>query len=81
MALTDLFQQRYGDPSLNPDLPWNDLPWNDLPWNDLPNDMLASLLSHRSIRAYKPDPLPTGTLELLVAAAQSASTSSGSAIS
>ena len=34
------------------------------------------MLGHRSVRAYKPDPLPPGTLERLIAAAQSASTSS-----
>lgn len=34
------------------------------------------LLQHRSVRAYRPDPLPPGTLEALVAAAQSAATSS-----
>jgi nitroreductase len=37
---------------------------------------LTTLLSHRSIRAYLSKPLPAGTLELLVTAAQSASTSS-----
>lgn len=37
---------------------------------------LATLLSHRSIRAYQPDPLPPNTLETLIAAAQSAATSS-----
>jgi nitroreductase len=42
------------------------------PWNDT----IAFLLSHRTIRAYKPDPLPAGTLETLIAAASSASTSS-----
>jgi len=42
------------------------------PWNDV----IASLLMHRSVRGYKPDPLPTGTLETLIAAAQSAATSS-----
>jgi nitroreductase len=42
------------------------------PWND----HLALLLSHRSIRGYRPDALPTSTLETLVAAAQSAATSS-----
>lgn len=42
------------------------------PWNDV----IANLLNHRSVRAYKPDPLPAGTLERLIAAAQSASTSS-----
>lgn len=40
------------------------------------NDVLAQLLAHRSVRAYLPDPLPEGTIETLVAAAQSASTSS-----
>ena len=42
------------------------------PWNDV----IASLLEHRSVRAYRPDPLPPGTLETLVAAASSAATSS-----
>jgi nitroreductase len=42
------------------------------PWND----HIALLLSHRSIRGYRPDALPAGTLETLVAAAQSAATSS-----
>lgn len=42
------------------------------PWNDV----IASLLMHRSVRGYRPDPLPTGTLETLIAAAQSAATSS-----
>lgn len=42
------------------------------PWNDT----LALLLNHRSIRGYRPDPLPMGTLETLIAAAQSAATSS-----
>lgn len=42
------------------------------PWNEV----IASLLSHRSVRGYKPDALPAGTLETLVAAAQSAASSS-----
>jgi nitroreductase len=42
------------------------------PWND----HIAPLLSHRSIRGYRPDALPPGTLETLIAAAQSAATSS-----
>ncbi len=42
------------------------------PWNE----HIALLLSHRSIRGYRPDALPAGTLETLVAAAQSAATSS-----
>lgn len=42
------------------------------PWNE----HIALLLSHRSIRGYRPDALPVGTLETIVAAAQSAATSS-----
>ncbi|WLC10638.1 nitroreductase family protein [Bradyrhizobium elkanii USDA 94] len=37
---------------------------------------MANLLAHRSVRAYRPDPLPPRTLETLVAAAQSAPSSS-----
>jgi nitroreductase len=33
---------------------------------------LSLLLSHRSVRGYRPDALPSATLETLVAAAQSA---------
>ncbi len=40
------------------------------------NETIEVLLSHRSVRAYLTDPLPAGTLEAIVAAAQSASTSS-----
>jgi len=40
------------------------------------NDVIAGLLAHRSVRAYLPDPLPAGTVETLVAAAQSAASSS-----
>ncbi|WP_206243868.1 NADPH-dependent oxidoreductase [Novosphingobium terrae] len=40
------------------------------------NETLDTLLSHRSVRAFRPDPLADGVLELIVAAAQSASTSS-----
>ena len=54
---------RYGAPGDGlPDGPWN--------------AVLASLLAHRSVRAFRPDPAPPGTLETLVAAAQSAATSS-----
>lgn len=41
-----------------------------------PNAVIATLLNHRSVRAYAPDALPPGTLATLVAAAQSAATSS-----
>ncbi|MEC5397774.1 NADPH-dependent oxidoreductase [Uliginosibacterium sp. H1] len=40
------------------------------------NPVLETLLSHRSVRAFLPDALPAGTLEWLIAAAQSASSSS-----
>ncbi|MBW4445357.1 MAG: NADPH-dependent oxidoreductase [Spirirestis rafaelensis WJT71-NPBG6] len=59
---SELLNHRYGINAINTDIPGN--------------DCISSLLSHRSIRAYKSDALPAGTLETLVAAAQSASTSS-----
>lgn len=59
---TELVRSRYGQSEFNLDIDWN--------------DCLTTLLSHRSIRAYLPDALPPGTLELLVATAQSAATSS-----
>jgi len=40
------------------------------------NEVLASLLGHRSVRTFLPDALDAGVLELLIAAAQSAPTSS-----
>jgi nitroreductase len=40
------------------------------------NEVLETIVNHRSVRGFLPDALPHGTLELLVAAAQSASTSS-----
>jgi nitroreductase len=42
------------------------------PWNAT----LDLLLSHRSVRGYRADALPAGTLETMIAAAQSAATSS-----
>jgi nitroreductase len=42
------------------------------PWNDV----IASLLAHRSVRGFKSDALAQGTLETIIAAAQSAATSS-----
>lgn len=39
------------------------------------NDVVRLLARHRSVRSYRPDPLPEGVLEVLVTAAQSASTS------
>ena len=58
----DALAQRYGADALPPAGPWN--------------ETIASMLDHRSVRGYKPDPVPSGTLETLIAAAQSAATSS-----
>ena len=54
--------KRYGDGSIPAVGPWN--------------ETIAGLLQHRSVRSYRPDPLPAGTLETMIAAAQSAATSS-----
>ncbi len=54
--------RRYGAEAVPPVGPWN--------------EVIASLLDHRSVRGYKPDPPPQRTLETLLAAAQSAATSS-----
>ncbi|CAD5249471.1 NADPH-dependent oxidoreductase [Bosea sp. 62] len=40
------------------------------------NEVIGQILAHRSVRSYKPDPLPDGTIETLVAAGQSAASSS-----
>jgi len=53
---------RYGGTPVPPAGPWN--------------SVIANLMTHRSVRGYLPDALPTGTLETLIAAAQSAATSS-----
>ena len=42
------------------------------PWNDV----IGTIVSHRSVRSYKPNDLPNSTLETLMVAAQSAATSS-----
>lgn len=62
LDLQALLRQRYGEDATLP------------PVFDSP--MLRTMLEHRSVRAYRPDPLPDGTLETLIAAAQSASTTS-----
>lgn len=62
ISVAELLASRYASSSLPPVGPWN--------------AVFNHLLAHRSVRAYRPDPLPEGTLESLVAAAQSASTSS-----
>src|ERR1700723_2509098 len=43
---------------------------SSVPWNDA----LDTIMSHRSVRSYRDAPLPPRTLELLIAAAQSAAT-------
>ncbi|TBV10286.1 NADPH-dependent oxidoreductase [Stutzerimonas kirkiae] len=57
-----LWQQRYGSA--------------DAPSAEPGNALIEQLLAHRSVRAYLDQPLPDGTLETLLAAAQSAATSS-----
>ncbi len=59
---TEALERRYGTDALPPAGPWN--------------ETIAVMLDHRSVRGYKPDPLPAGTLESMIAAAQSAATSS-----
>lgn len=44
--------------------------------DELLTPVIKLLASHRSVRSYRPDPLPEGILTALVTAAQSASTSS-----
>lgn len=51
--------------------------WTDRYGSDAPNlPNLGKFLNHRSVRRFKPDPIPDETLQALVAAAQSAATSS-----
>ena len=59
---TDLLEARYGS--------------QPKPKRLILNDQVQNLLQHRSIRTFLPDPLPTGALETMITAAQSASTSS-----
>ena len=63
--LSDLLIRRYGADA--PDVPLEDF---------AENAALPTLLAHKSVRRFKPDPLPVGTLEMLGAAAQSAASSS-----
>jgi nitroreductase len=62
LAAQTVFQDRYRDPSMAPPAQWN--------------ETLETLIAHRSVRHFLTQPLPPGTVELLVAAAQSASSSS-----
>jgi nitroreductase len=57
-----LLEERYQSTESIPSEPWD--------------ETISLLLSHRSIRKYLPKPLPPGTIETLIASAQSASTSS-----
>lgn len=67
-AINDFASQRYQDTESSkfPD---------PIPSNPIP-DTLQTILSHKSCRAFLPDPLPNGTLETLLTAASSGSTSS-----
>ena len=47
-----------------------------MPETFLHHPAIEALLAHRSVRAFKPDKLPEGALEAVIAAAQSAATSS-----
>ena len=61
-AQADLLQRRYGD--------------QVKPEKIIMNPVVEAMLSHKSVRTFLPDALPEGTIETMVAAAQSASTSS-----
>jgi nitroreductase len=61
-AQKDALLRRYGATSVPYSGPWN--------------DVIAAMLDHRSVRGYRPDAVPPGTLETMIAAAQSAATSS-----
>jgi nitroreductase len=62
MSLDEAFRTRYRD--------------EDAPVAIADNATLRTLLDHRSVRAYLPEPLDPGIIETLVAAAQSAPSSS-----
>lgn len=57
-----LLHQRYGDQPKPDNVIWN--------------AVVEAQLAHKSVRTFLPEPLPNGSLETMVAAAQSASTSS-----
>jgi nitroreductase len=60
--LNEAYAQRYRENTDAPAVPWN--------------ETLDLLTNHRSVRKYSDRPLPAGTLETLITAASSASTSS-----
>lgn len=62
--LRERLQRRYGGAAAAPEVDWP------------ANAVIEQLLDHRSVRAFAPQPLPDDALPLLVAAAQSAATSS-----
>ncbi|WP_286393398.1 NADPH-dependent oxidoreductase [Pseudanabaena mucicola] len=62
--------------TVNPITLLHDRYGNAFPDDFLWNDHISDLLTHRSIRSYLSKPLPNGTLETLIAAAQSAASSS-----
>jgi nitroreductase len=62
LSKADALTLRYGPDAIPAAGPWN--------------DVIALQLSHRSVRGYRPDALAEGTLETLIASAQSAATSS-----
>lgn len=57
----ELLIERYGTDSIPENIIWN--------------DQIENIINHRSIRKYLPEALPEGTIETMVAAAQSASNS------
>ena len=61
-AAADLLRQRYRDPALAAPEEWN--------------PVLETLLEHRSVRAFLPDPVSEARLATIIAAASSAATSS-----
>ncbi len=62
MTADEAYRRRYGSgTAFAPPAEWN--------------DVLAQQLGHRSVRAYRSDPVPDATLTALIAAAQSAPTS------
>ena len=64
------------NPVTNPINLLHDRYGSSFPDDFLWNDHISSLLTHRSVRSYLSKPLPKGTLETLIAAAQSAASSS-----
>jgi nitroreductase len=67
--------ERHDEETLALDLARQRYRYDDAPAPHAWNETLETILSHRSVRAYLSDPLPEGTIETLVTAAQSASSS------